>query len=165
MLATLRGGLFSALRAASAPLRALPLAPPGSRPMATKKSGGTGVSRSHTPKYLGVKVFGEQLVKPGGIIVRQRGQKFVPGENTAMGRDHTIFARVAGYVEFKRVEWCHKAYYYAHRGRARHFINVWPESAEENRARVRARQERRRARRAHLPIQLPKLRGQWGEKL
>ena len=40
-------------------------------------------------------------VIPGNIIIRQRGQKFHPGENVGMGRDHTIYSLIAGWVHFK----------------------------------------------------------------
>jgi large subunit ribosomal protein L27 len=49
---------------------------------------------------LGVKRFGSQTVKAGEILVRQRGTKFHPGENVGLGRDHTLFAMVAGVVNF-----------------------------------------------------------------
>ena len=51
-------------------------------------------------KRLGVKVFGGDLVKSGGIIVRQRGMLFEPGKNTLVGRDHTIFSTIEGIVKF-----------------------------------------------------------------
>ena len=71
--------------------------------LATKKAGGTGgVTRSSNPKYLGMKKWGGQSVVAGNIIVRQRGSKWHPGENVGMGRDHTLYALTAGFVEFKR---------------------------------------------------------------
>ena len=61
--------------------------------MSHKKAGGsTNNGRDSVAKRLGVKVFGGQAVKAGGIIIRQRGTKYFPGENTDMGKDHTIFA-------------------------------------------------------------------------
>jgi ribosomal protein L27 len=51
-------------------------------------------------KRLGAKKTGEQYVVPGNIIFRQRGTKWFPGENCGMGRDHTIFAKEAGYVKY-----------------------------------------------------------------
>lgn len=51
-------------------------------------------------KRLGVKKYTGEVVKPGAIIVRQRGKKFLAGENVAMGRDFTIFSKVIGKVEF-----------------------------------------------------------------
>ena len=57
-------------------------------PRATKKSGGTSRNgRDSNPKYLGVKLFGGQRASPGSIIVRQRGTKFLAGENVGMVRD------------------------------------------------------------------------------
>jgi len=69
--------------------------------MSHKKAGGsTSNGRDSVAKRLGVKVFGEQKVKAGGIIIRQRGTKFFPGNNTGMGKDHTIFSKVEGKVKF-----------------------------------------------------------------
>ncbi len=69
--------------------------------MSHKKAGGsTNNGRDSVAKRLGVKVFGGQAVKAGGIIIRQRGTKFFPGENTGMGKDHTIFSKVEGKVLF-----------------------------------------------------------------
>lgn len=69
--------------------------------MAQKKGGGsTRNGRDSKPKMLGVKVFGGQAVSAGSIIVRQRGTRFHPGSGVGMGRDHTLFAMVAGRVVF-----------------------------------------------------------------
>ena len=69
--------------------------------MAHKKSGGsTSNGRDSNPKYRGVKKFGGQVVNVGDIIVRQKGTKFHPGQGVGMGRDYTIYAAVAGTVEF-----------------------------------------------------------------
>lgn len=69
--------------------------------MAHKKAGGsTRNGRDSESKRLGVKIFGGQVVKPGNIIVRQRGTKFHPGENVGCGRDHTLFAKADGQVLF-----------------------------------------------------------------
>ena len=69
--------------------------------MAHKKAGGsTRNGRDSKPKYLGVKRYGGQLVNAGEIIVRQRGTKFHPGEGVGLGRDHTLFALVEGFVRF-----------------------------------------------------------------
>jgi len=51
-------------------------------------------------KRLGVKVYGGSVVKPGQIIVRQRGRTFIPGKNVDMGKDFTIYSKVNGIVEF-----------------------------------------------------------------
>ncbi len=70
--------------------------------MAHVKAAGTSKNlRDSKPKMLGVKVYGNQYVNAGGIIVRQRGQKYRAGENTKMGRDHTIIALKSGKVNFK----------------------------------------------------------------
>ena len=69
--------------------------------MAHKKAGGsTRNGRDSESKRLGVKKFGGQVVTAGNIIVRQRGTKFHPGENIGCGRDHTLFAKADGHVEF-----------------------------------------------------------------
>ncbi len=69
--------------------------------MSHKKAGGsTSNGRDSAAKRLGVKVFGNQAVKAGGIIVRQRGTQYFPGENTGIGKDHTIFSKVSGTVYF-----------------------------------------------------------------
>ena len=69
--------------------------------MSHKKAGGsTNNGRDSIAKRLGVKVFGDQAVKAGGIIIRQRGTKYFPGENTKMGKDHTIYSLVDGKVFF-----------------------------------------------------------------
>lgn len=52
-------------------------------------------------KRLGIKLSHGSLVKPGQIIVRQRGKRFHPGRNTGMGRDFTIFSKSHGIVNFK----------------------------------------------------------------
>ena len=70
--------------------------------MAHKKAGGsTRNGRDSISKRLGVKRFGGEEVLAGNIIVRQRGTGFHPGLNAGMGKDHTIFAKVDGTVDFK----------------------------------------------------------------
>jgi len=66
----------------------------------TKSAGTTKLGRDSNPKYLGVKLFGGQKVKPGSIIIRQRGNKFIPGKNVKQGRDHTLYAISTGKVKF-----------------------------------------------------------------
>ena len=69
--------------------------------MAHKKAGGsTRNGRDSNPKFLGVKAYGGQKVSAGSIIVRQRGTKFHPGENVGIGKDHTLFAKLSGEVNF-----------------------------------------------------------------
>ena len=73
--------------------------------MATKKAGGSTCNgRKTIGRRLGVKKFGGQSVIPGNIIIRQRGTKFHPGQNVGLGRDHTIYALVAGNVKFTRTK-------------------------------------------------------------
>ena len=68
--------------------------------MASKKAGGsTRNGRDSEAKRLGVKAYGNELIPAGSIIVRQRGTKFHAGENVGMGKDHTLFAKVDGYVK------------------------------------------------------------------
>jgi large subunit ribosomal protein L27 len=69
--------------------------------MAHKKGAGTSRNgRDSEAKRLGVKAFAGQVVPAGSIIVRQRGTRFRPGENTGIGVDHTIYAKVAGKLVF-----------------------------------------------------------------
>ena len=58
--------------------------------------------RDSNPKYLGVKIYGGQAIKAGGIIIRQRGTKFHPGMNVGCGRDFTLFALKDGVVKFNK---------------------------------------------------------------
>lgn len=69
--------------------------------MAHKKAGGSSRNgRDSESKRLGVKRYGGQLVSAGSIIVRQRGTQFHPGDNVGVGKDHTLFAKVDGKVQF-----------------------------------------------------------------
>ena len=71
--------------------------------MAHKKAGGSSRNgRDSAGRRLGIKKFGGESVIPGNIIVRQRGTKWHPGDNVGMGKDHTIFAKVAGSVAFRK---------------------------------------------------------------
>ncbi|MGX7576517.1 50S ribosomal protein L27 [Candidatus Vidania fulgoroideorum] len=71
--------------------------------MAKKKAvGSLKNGRDSKSKRLGIKKFGGNFVKKGNIIIRQRGTKFFPGENTLMGRDHTIFSKIFGRVSFNK---------------------------------------------------------------
>jgi large subunit ribosomal protein L27 len=72
--------------------------------MAHKKGMGSSKNgRDSKSKRLGVKAYGGQVVKPGTIIIRQRGTKLHPGLNVMKGRDDTLFAVAAGQVEFKHI--------------------------------------------------------------
>ena len=69
--------------------------------MAHKKGlGSSRNGRDSQAKRLGVKIFDGQHVKAGMILVRQRGTKFRPGTNVGIGRDHTLFAKIDGVVQF-----------------------------------------------------------------
>ena len=69
--------------------------------MAHKKAGGSSRNgRDSNSKRLGVKRFGGELIPAGSIIIRQRGTRVHPGENVGMGKDHTLFAKVDGRVNF-----------------------------------------------------------------
>lgn len=69
--------------------------------MAHKKAGGsTRNGRDSQSKRLGVKAFGGEAVSAGSIIVRQRGTRFHAGNNVGIGKDHTLFAKADGKVEF-----------------------------------------------------------------
>ncbi len=57
--------------------------------------------RDSKPKFLGVKRFGGEAVKPGCIIVRQKGNRFHPGLNVGQGKDFTLFALTDGVVKFE----------------------------------------------------------------
>ena len=71
--------------------------------MAHKKAGGSSNNgRDSEGRRLGIKKFGGEAILAGGIIVRQRGTKWYPGENVGLGKDHTIFALSDGKVEFKK---------------------------------------------------------------
>ena len=69
--------------------------------MAHKKAGGSSRNgRDSQSKRLGVKRYGGQVISAGSIIVRQRGTQVHPGDNVGMGKDHTLFAKITGTVNF-----------------------------------------------------------------
>ena len=85
--------------------------------MAHKKAGGSSRNgRDSQSKRLGVKRFAGQLVEGGSILVRQRGTPIKPGKNVGRGKDDTLFALIAGRVEFEN------------RGRRGRFVRVDPAS-------------------------------------
>jgi large subunit ribosomal protein L27 len=78
--------------------------------MAHKKGGGsTRNGRDSNAQRLGVKRFGGEKVLAGNILVRQRGTRFHPGDNVGIGSDDTLFALVAGRVQFVRKDRKRKA--------------------------------------------------------
>ena len=69
--------------------------------MAHKKAGGSSRNgRDSHSKRLGVKSYGGELIHAGSIIIRQRGTQVHPGDNVGMGKDHTLFAKITGKVNF-----------------------------------------------------------------
>jgi len=83
--------------------------------MAHKKAGGSSRNgRDSHAQRLGVKRFAGQLVNGGTILVRQRGTPILPGKNVGRGKDDTLFALIAGRVEFEN------------RGRRGRFVRVDP---------------------------------------
>jgi large subunit ribosomal protein L27 len=83
--------------------------------MAHKKAGGSSRNgRDSEGRRLGVKKYGDEIVVPGNILVRQRGTKFHPGDNVGIGRDHTLFAKSEGKVKF------------LHKANGRTFVAVEP---------------------------------------
>ncbi|MEX2466774.1 MAG: 50S ribosomal protein L27 [Gemmatimonadota bacterium] len=82
--------------------------------MAHKKGVGSSRNgRDSNPNRLGVKRFGGEPVRAGGIVVRQRGTRFHPGRNVGKGKDDTLFSLVDGVVKFERM-------------RARNVVSVYP---------------------------------------
>jgi len=77
--------------------------------MAHRKAGGsTRLGRDSISKRLGVKIFGEQKVSAGNVIIRQRGSKFRAGKNVKVGQDDTLYAAIGGTVNFTKKN--HKGY-------------------------------------------------------
>ena len=69
--------------------------------MAHKKAGGSSRNgRDSHSNRLGVKSYGGELIPAGSIIIRQRGTQIHPGDNVGMGKDHTLFAKITGKVNF-----------------------------------------------------------------
>ncbi|XP_022751854.1 50S ribosomal protein L27, chloroplastic [Durio zibethinus] len=115
-----------------------------------KGAGSTKNGRDSRGQRLGVKIFGDQVAKPGAIIVRQRGTKFHPGKNVGIGKDHTIFSLIDGLVKFEKF------------GPDKQKISVYPrvvqpENPNSYRAKkreyFRLRRERRKARKEGILAQ------------
>jgi large subunit ribosomal protein L27 len=86
--------------------------------MAHKKGGGsTRNGRGSNAQFRGVKVFGGEFVRAGGILVRQVGQTINPGRNVGVGSDYTLFALVDGTVT------------YEHASRSKKRVSVYPNAA------------------------------------
>jgi large subunit ribosomal protein L27 len=70
--------------------------------MAHKKAGGSSRNgRDSGGQRLGIKIFGGEQVIAGNVIARQRGTKWHPGRNVGIGKDHTLFAKIDGKLEFR----------------------------------------------------------------
>lgn len=83
--------------------------------MATKKGQGSSRNgRDSRAQFRGVKVFGDQTIRAGGIIVRQVGTTVHAGKNVGVGKDYTLWARIDGVVKFER------------RGRFGNKVSVYP---------------------------------------
>jgi len=67
----------------------------------TKQKGSSKNARESASQRLGVKLFGGQVAKPGNIIIRQRGTKYLPGLGVRLGGDDTIYAVKEGKITFK----------------------------------------------------------------
>jgi len=67
-----------------------------------KVGGATRLGRDSQPKYLGIKIAEGQQVRPGMIIIRQRGTKFLPGKNVKKGADDTLYALKEGVVSLRK---------------------------------------------------------------
>ena len=88
--------------------------------MAHKKAGGSSRNgRDSQSKRLGVKVYGGERVNAGQILVRQRGTRVHAGANVGIGRDHTLFAKVDGVIQFHD------------KGERGRFVTVTPVAAAE----------------------------------
>jgi large subunit ribosomal protein L27 len=86
--------------------------------MAHKKGGGSSRNgRGSNAQFRGVKVFGGESVRAGGILVRQVGQTISPGRNVGVGRDYTLFALVDGQVK------------YEHQTKSKKRVSVYPDAA------------------------------------
>uniref|UniRef100_A0A1J3CZS8 Large ribosomal subunit protein bL27c n=1 Tax=Noccaea caerulescens TaxID=107243 RepID=A0A1J3CZS8_NOCCA len=117
-----------------------------------KGAGSTKNGRDSPGQRLGVKIYGDQVAKPGAIIVRQRGTKFHAGKNVGIGKDHTIFSLIDGLVKFEKF------------GPDRKKISVYPrEIVPENPNSYRARKresfrlqrEKKKARRENYTCTIP----------
>jgi len=68
-----------------------------------KGQGSTTNGRDSESKRLGAKAADGEFVSGGSILYRQRGTKIYPGKNVGIGKDDTVYAKIAGFVKFERV--------------------------------------------------------------
>lgn len=80
-----------------------------------KGQGSTKNGRDSESKRLGAKAADGEYVSGGSILYRQRGTKIYPGHNVGIGKDDTVYAKVAGYVKFERL------------GRDKKQVSIYPE--------------------------------------
>jgi large subunit ribosomal protein L27 len=93
--------------------------------MSHKKAGGsTRLGRDSRPQYLGAKVGDGEYVKPGMVLVRQRGTRINPGKNVKKGKDDTLFSTATGVVKFTQKKKMH----FDGRLLPAKFINVIPKA-------------------------------------
>ncbi|KAF7191844.1 54S ribosomal protein L2, mitochondrial [Pseudocercospora fuligena] len=97
-------GALAALESALASFRIASASPPhiGRRHASHQAQGRANGAKDGPGKRLGAKKTGGEYVVPGNILFKQRGTHWFPGDNTHMGRDHTIHASQAGYVTYYR---------------------------------------------------------------
>jgi large subunit ribosomal protein L27 len=88
-----------------------------------KQAGSTSNGRDSKAKRLGVKVFGNQAVRVGNIILRQRGTKFHPGKNVKIAADDSLYSLVNGIVCFQKK----KVRTFTGNLKKRTFVSVIPE--------------------------------------
>lgn len=91
--------------------------------MATKKAAGsTTLGRDAVAKRLGVKRFDGQPVRPGMVLIKQRGTKIRPGKHVRRGADDTLYAAIAGTVKFTS----RKVKLYTGHLKSARFVNIIP---------------------------------------
>lgn len=70
----------------------------------TKAIGSTQLGRDSQPKYRGVKLYAGEAARPGSIIIRQTGSKFIAGKGVRTGSDYTLYASATGKVRFRTIK-------------------------------------------------------------
>ncbi|OGY98581.1 MAG: 50S ribosomal protein L27 [Candidatus Liptonbacteria bacterium RIFCSPLOWO2_12_FULL_60_15] len=67
----------------------------------TKSGGSTKLGRESNSQRLGIKCQHGEKVAAGQIIIRQRGTRYLPGENVGRGSDDTLYALKGGVVMYR----------------------------------------------------------------
>lgn len=70
----------------------------------TKAGGSTKLGRDSAAQRLGVKLYDGQAARAGAILIRQRGSKFLAGNNVGIGKDDTLYALKPGTVKFSTLQ-------------------------------------------------------------